>query len=161
MIHFFIPLIPLTLAGALCFKRKVLAYIFPMLLVLVRGLLTHFYWIDIFAVSALLISVYGARKFGPKQQNLSVLQIAGFAFSAIVVYELFSNFGVWALGGCAGEETPLYPYTVGGLWECSRAALPYAAVHFLRDVPLSVIAVKTFQLVARIQPLRHVARENA
>ncbi len=160
MIHFFIPLIPLTLAGALYFKRNHLAYGFPILLVLVRGLFTQLSWVEIFTISSLLLSVYGVRALKPAQ-SLPVWNIAGLAFFTILGYELFSNFGVWALGGCTGEETPLYPYSLAGLWQCYRAALPYAAVHFLRDIPLSVAVVKAFEFVARIQPVRHVARENA
>ncbi len=160
MIHFFIPLIPLTLAGALYFKRKTLAYSFPVLLMLVRGLLTQLYLIDIFMACALLLSVYGVRTL-KSEQKLSIWQIAGFAFLAILAYEFLSSFGVWVLGGCSGEETPLYPYSLAGLWQCYRTALPYAAVHFLRDIPLSVAVVKAFEFVARIQPVRHVARENA
>lgn len=179
MFHFFMPLVPLTLAGALFFKRKTLAYGLPILLVLTRALLTQPSLIEFFTVSSLLITVFAVRVCRPGQaaegrqdmpsravgagagQNLSVLKISGMAFLAILVYEVFSNFGVWALGGCLPEQAPLYAYSFSGLWECYQAALPYMAVHFIRDIPLCLGAVKLFELVAKTRPAVHEARQNA
>lgn len=159
MFHFFMPLVPLTLAGALFFKRRTLAYGLPILLVLTRALLTQPSLIEFFTVSSLLITVFAVRTM--KVSHPSVLKISGMAFLAILVYEIFSNFGVWALGGCLPEQAPLYAYSFSGLWECYQAALPYMAVHFIRDIPLCLGAVKLFELVARISPAVHEARQNA
>ena len=160
MFHAFMPLIPLTLAGALFFKRKSLAYGLPILLVLTRALLTQPSLIEFFTVASLLITVFAVRAM--KVAQPSILKITGIAFLAILVYEIISNFGVWALGGCLPGQAPLYAYSFSGLWECYQAALPYVAVHFVRDIPLSLGAVKLFELVAaRIRPAVHEAQQSA
>lgn len=149
MFHTFIPLIPLSVAGAIFLKRRVFAYGLPVLLLLLKVALTQPSLIYVFMGAALLLAVFLVRKFR-LQGGASLWTLAGVSFLAVLLFEGISNMGVWILGGnCTGEGALLYAYDVEGLVQCYRAALPYAASHLLRDMPLTVIAVSGIAFVRK------------
>ena len=147
MFHTFIPLIPLTLAGALSFRRKILAYGCPILLTLSEVLSTKPSLVYFFTAASLLLAVFIARCL-KNFWGRSLLALAGYASIAVFIYELLSNLGVWIIAGCVSDEPSLYPYTLVGLLQCYRAALPYSAIHFLKDVPIAVLLVRVLDVLA-------------
>lgn len=148
MFHTFMPLIPLALAAAYFSKKSWPAYLFAALLVgLKMALTSSFSPVYAFIAAGLFAAVYSARRLR-SSGGTSVWGITGTAFLAVVIYEIAANLGVWAIGGCvAAGEPPLYAMNAAGLAECFRASAPYSAVHFLRDVPLSVLVVKVTGLI--------------
>jgi hypothetical protein len=142
------PLIPLTLAAAYFSKRSWPAYLFAGLLVgLKMALSSSFSPVYAFIAAGLFAVIFCARRIRPVG-GTSVLGIAGTAFLSVVIYEIAANLGVWAIGGCVPSgEPPLYAMNAAGLAECFRASAPYSAVHFLREIPLSVLVVKVTGLV--------------
>ncbi|MBI4549476.1 MAG: hypothetical protein HY714_00920 [Candidatus Omnitrophica bacterium] len=142
------PLIPLALAAAYFSKKNWPAYVFAALLVgLKMALTSSFSPVYAFIAAGLFAGIYAARRIRPLA-GTSVAGIAGTALLAVVFYEIAANVGVWAIGGCvAAGEPPLYSMNVSGLAECFRASVPYSAVHFLRDIPLSVLVVKVTGMI--------------
>lgn len=149
MFHQFLPIIPLTLAGAFFFRRKSLAYGFPILLILLKVLLTQPSPIFFFTGGSLLFGVYLLRNLKESWGN-SLWALAGYAFIAVLAFEVFSNFGVWIIGGCVPNYPPRYAHTFSGLVQCYHAALPYSAVHFLRDVPLTVLLIGVLSFLRKL-----------
>ncbi len=148
MFHQFFPLIPLTLAGALFLKRKSLAYGFPVLLLLVKVLLTQFSVITFFTGAGLIFSVFLVRQI-KNNWGISVWAVAGYASISVLIYELMSNLGVWIIGGCVPHNPPTYAHTFAGLFQCYGASIPYALRHFFRDVPISVFLIVTISFLSR------------
>ncbi|MBI4398971.1 MAG: hypothetical protein HY586_07570 [Candidatus Omnitrophica bacterium] len=148
MFHYILPIIPLTLAGALFFKRKSLAYGFPVVLVLIKGLLTSFYPLTFFITLGYLFAVFIAR-------NLKKLLGAGawastiYAGIAVILFQLISNFGVWIYGGCDPAHPSMYAHTISDLAKCYRSALPYIGAHLLRDIPMTFFLVLGVSLLSK------------
>lgn len=148
MLHFLLPMIPLTLLGAIFFKKRIVAYGFPVVLSLVKVLLTRPSPLFFVTVASLLLSVFLLRRIQDERRP-SFLELTGYAASSVLIYELFSGFGVWLIGGCMPQNPPLYAHTAAGLLQCYFKALPYAAYHFLRDIPLTVLLVEGLILVEK------------
>lgn len=150
MFHFFIPYLPLSFAGAFFFKKKIWAYGFPVLLTLIQVLTTQPSLVYFFTGASLLLSVFLLRK-ARSVWGSSLWALVLYTACGIFLYELISNFGVWLIAGCVAEQPPLYPYTLAGLVQCYRTALPYSLSHFLRDVPLTVLLIKGGGVLARLR----------
>ncbi len=150
MFHFFVPAIPLTIAAALFFKRNSLAYSFPILLILIDVFLIQPSLVYFFTGAGLILTVFLTRRL-KGFWGLSFWALAAYTSMAIFIHELVSNFGVWILAGCTAESSPLYPYTLAGLLQCYRAALPYSAIQFLRDIPLAILLIKGLSLLAKLK----------
>jgi len=134
----FFPLVPLALAGAILFRNRILAYGFPVAMILLKSLFTDFSIIHLFTLLPLFAAVFAVRK-AMSLKKMSIGNLAVYAFSAIFVYELFASFGVWMMGNCLAGYSSLYPHTLKGLADCYGASLPFMAIHFLRDIPLGVL----------------------
>jgi len=137
----FFPLIPLTLAGAVLFRRKILAYGFPLLMVVAKALFTDISVIHLFTLMPLLLAVYGIRRTNPDGQT-SMIRLAGYGFGAILTYEIVATSGVWLMGNCLAGYSSLYAHTLSDLLRCFRDSLPFTAIHLLRDIPLGVLMIK-------------------
>jgi len=155
MLHYLLPLIPLTLVGAVFSKKRILAYGFPVLLTLVKVMLTRPSPIFFFTVASLLFTVFLIRRIGSLERP-SLLQVTAYGAGAVLVYELISGFGVWVIGGCVPHTPPLYPHTAAGLLQCYFKAWPYAAYHFLRDIPMAVLFVQGVKTLEKIDPLAKI-----
>ena len=156
MIHQLLPVIPLSLVGALFFKRKSLAYGFPLFLTLVKMLLTtQPSPILFFTALSLLTGVFIARRL-KEIWGGSLWALAGYAVLSVLVYEILSGFGVWMIGGCVSNNPPLYPHTAAGLLHCYRATLPYAAYQFLRDIPLTLVLVEGLTWLGKLRLLEKI-----
>lgn len=142
MFHFYIPFVPLAVAGALLFKKRTFAYGLPILLTLIKVAMTELSAVFFFTCAGLLISVFLIRKIKATFGN-SIWAVAGYASVSIILYEGVANLGVWILGECVA-----YDKSLSGLAQCVKASLPFSAYHFLRDVPVSLFVVKALEFVA-------------
>ena len=148
LFHFFMPLIPLTLAAALFFRKSIFAYGFVILLSLITAFMTEPSVIYFFTTFGLLLSVYWVRKL-KSSWGMNIGATAGYAAASVFIYELFSNFGVWFIGGCVPTNPPTYAHNFSGLLQCIQASLPYSAYHFLRDIPISVVLISGLSYVSK------------
>jgi hypothetical protein len=148
MFHAYLPLVPLTVAGAFAFRKRTLAYGLPVLLVLVKTLFTAPYVISLFTLASLLAAVFLARTVRAREGD-SWKAILASALLGVFAYDLVVNFGVWILGGCVFSRPPMYSHTITGLAQCYVKNLPYAATHLLKEVPLAVLLAKGAHLLSR------------
>ena len=114
----FSPVIAITLFGSLYFKDKNLAFIAPILIILISDLILGF--IPNINTYLPLIFVYF---FSRKINRISIINL----FIASLIFFLTSNFGVWLLSNW-------YPKSFAGLVMCYEAALP-----FFRNTILSTL----------------------
>ena len=140
MHYFLLPLVPLTIVGAIFFKNRLAAYGFPVVLTLIKMFMTQVTPMYLFMALGLLAVVFAARKIN--QGKLSLMKVAGTAALGVFFYALASNFGVWFLGSCVPEAERLYAFNFSGLLACYKASLPYAGIHLLKAVPLTLVLVQ-------------------
>ena len=148
MHYFVLPLVPLTLAGGLFFKRRVAAYGFPVILTLIKLASTKPALIYLFTALALCVFVYLVRR-THKQSVSPMFSALFYAALGVLIYELVSNFGFWALGACVPGEERYYPLSLAGLIGCYRGALKYSVLHFLKAVPSSVLLIPVLAWIGR------------
>lgn len=141
MIHYLLPIVPLTVAGAFFFRSPILAYGFPVALVALKALFTVPDPVYLFCGLALLAGTFLIRR----MKSAGGSSWGGFflySVTAVAAYEILSNLGVWIIGGCLAENAPLYAANLSGLADCYRNALPFTTAAFLRDLPLAMLALK-------------------
>ncbi len=80
--------------------------------------------------------------------NVRALRVAGAALCASIGFFLVSNFAVWAVW-------PTYPHTIGGLYLCYVAALPFFRNQFVSDMLFTAVMFGAPALVQVIRPARH------
>lgn len=147
MHYFLLPLVPLTIAGGIFLKKRFLAYGFPVVLTLIKILMTKVSAVYFFTALALWTVVFLTRKLnqGPK---LSLPRVGLTAALGVVVYSIVSNFGVWIISGCVPGDR-LYAFNLSGLLACYKGGLRYAGLHFLKAVPLTLVLVQVLDWMKR------------
>lgn len=154
MHYFLLPMIPLTIAGALFFRSRLAAYLFPLALTLLKMLNTKVSPLYVFTGLALLGVAALTRRIG-KGETISIKSSALYAVLGVLVYEGMSNFGVWMIGGCVPGVDRLYALNPSGLLACYHAALPYAGLHFLKAVSGTVVIVQLLEWLGRWNVATH------
>lgn len=147
MHYFLLPLIPLTIAGAIFFKSRIAAYGFPIVLTLIKIATTKVSLVYLFTALGLWAVVYLTRKLNSREK-IFIPYVAMTAALGVLVYSLISNFGVWLISGCVPGDK-LYAFNVSGLLACYKAAIPHAGVHFLKAVPLTLVLVQVLDWARR------------
>ena len=128
----FAPITAMSLFAGAYFTRKQLAFIVPLLAMLISDLFLGFYSISIFVyLSFAVITFIGQQK----NRVTPKLVLLG-----SVLFFLISNFGVWLL---------YYPKTIDGLFTCFALAIPFFVTSLLGDIFYSVIMVFGFSAVSR------------
>ena len=128
----FAPITAMSLFAGAYFTRKQLAFIVPLLAMLISDLFLGFYTISIFVyISFALITWMGQKK----NKVTPKLVLLG-----SVLFFVISNLGVWLLH---------YPKTIEGLLTCFTLAIPFFATSLLGDIFYSVILVFGFSAVSR------------
>ena len=128
----FAPITAMSLFAGAYFTRKQLAFIVPLLAMLISDLFLGFYTISIFVyLSFAVITFIGQQK----NRVTPKLVLLG-----SVLFFLISNFGVWLL---------YYPKTIDGLVSCFALAIPFFATSLLGDIFYSLIMVFGFSAVSR------------
>jgi len=111
----FSPITALALFGGASFADKRIAFLVPLLGLLLSDLVLGFYSITPFVYGSFaLIVVLGLWL----RQRKSVARILFAAVASALLFFLVTDFGVWVLGD-------LYPNTLAGLGDCYVAAIPF------------------------------------
>ncbi len=128
----FAPITAMSLFAGAYFTRKQLAFIVPLLAMLISDLFLGFYTISIFVyLSFALITWMGQQK----NRVTPKLVLLG-----SVLFFLISNLGVWLL---------YYPKTIDGLLTCFTLAIPFFATSLMGDIFYSIILVFGFSAVSK------------
>ena len=128
----FAPITAMSLFAGTYFTRKQLAFILPLLAMLISDLFLGFYTISIFVYLSLAVITWMGQQ---KNRVTPKLVLLG-----SVLFFLISNLGVWLL---------YYPKTIDGLVTCFVLAIPFFATSLLGDIFYSVIMVFGFSAVSR------------
>ncbi len=161
MHYFLLPILPLTIVGAIFFKKRLAAYGFPIFLVLIKMLMTEVSAVYFFMGIGLFATVFMTQKLMKETSAISLPRVAIAAAAGVAIYALASNFGVWVLGGCVADHERLYALNFSGLLACYKAALPYAGIHFLKAVPLTLILVQAIQWFKQLNVVLNLQRLTA
>jgi hypothetical protein len=128
----FAPITAMSLFAGTYFTRKQLAFIVPLLAMLISDLFLGFYTISVFIyLSFIVITWLGQQK---NRVTPKLVLLGSFLFFFI------SNFGVWLL---------YYPKTIDGLISCFALAIPFFVTSLLGDIFYSVILVLGFSAISR------------
>ena len=128
----FAPITAMSLFAGAYFTRKQLAFIVPLLAMLISDLFLGFYTISIFVyLSFALITWMGQQK----NRVTPKLVLLG-----SVLFFLISNLGVWLL---------YYPKTIDGLLTCFTLAIPFFATSLMGDIFYSIVLVFGFSAVSK------------
>jgi len=157
MHYFLLPMIPLTIAGAIFLKNRFAAYGFPVVLTSIKMFTTQVTPTYLFTALALLAIAFLTRKLN-SSANISWVRVTGTAILGVFVYALVSNFGVWFFGGCEPGGERLYALNLSGLLACYKAGLPYAGVHFLKAVPSTLVLVQVVAWMKQWNVAQNVQR---
>ena len=128
----FAPITAMSLFAGAYFTRKQLAFIVPLLAMLISDLFLGFYKISIFVYLSFAVITWMGQ-----QQNKVTPKIV---LLGSVLFFLISNLGVWRLH---------YPKTIDGLITCFALAIPFFATSLIGDIFYSVILVFGFSAISR------------
>ena len=128
----FAPITAMSLFAGAYFTRKQLAFIVPLLAMLISDLFLGFYTISIFVYLSFAVITWMGQQRNRVTPKLVLL--------GSVLFFLISNLGVWLL---------YYPVTIDGLVTCFALAIPFFATSLLGDIFYSVIMVFGFSAVSR------------
>ena len=128
----FAPITAMSLFAGAYFTRKHLAYLVPILAMVISDLFLGFYTISIFVyLSFALITWFGQQK---NKVTPKLVLLGSISFFII------SNLGVWLL---------YYPKTIEGLIACFILAIPFFATSLLGDVIYSIVLVYGFSVASK------------
>ena len=128
----FAPITAMSLFAGAYFTRKQLAFIVPLLAMLISDLFLGFYTISIFVYLSFAVITWMGQQKNRVTPRLVLL--------GSVLFFLISNLGVWLL---------YYPKTIDGLVTCFTLAIPFFATSLLGDIFYSVIMVFGFSAASR------------
>ena len=128
----FAPITAMSLFAGAYFTRKQLAFIVPLLAMLISDLFLGFYTISIFVYLSFAVITWMGQQ---KNRVTPKLVLLG-----SVLFFLISNLGVWLL---------YYPKTIDGLVTWVALAIPFFATSLLGDIFYSVILVFGFSTISR------------
>ena len=138
----------LALFGGAYFANRSLAFVVPLIALLVSDLILGFYQhMEVPYLSFVLIVCIGLQL----QKRRTAPRIAGAALLSALVFFIVTNLGVWAFDS-------LYPKTFPGLVACYVAALPFFRNMLLGDLMYTAILFGGFRLLeSRFAALREPA----
>ena len=128
----FAPITAISLFAGAYFTRKQLAFIVPLLAMLISDLFLGFYTISIFVYLSFAVITWLGQQ---KNRVTPKLVLLG-----SVLFFLISNLGVWLLH---------YPKTIDALVTCFALAIPFFATSLIGDIFYSVILVFGFSAINR------------
>ena len=128
----FAPITAMSLFAGAYFTRKQLAFIVPLLAMLISDLFLGFYTISIFVYLSFAVITWMGQ-----QKNRVTPKLV---FLGSVLFFLISNLGVWLL---------YYPKTIDGLLTCFTLAIPFFATSLMGDVFYSIVLVFGFSAVSK------------
>jgi hypothetical protein len=132
----FTPIAAIALFGGAQFSSKRIAFLVPLLGLLLSDLVFGFFPITpvVYGSFALMVcmGIWMHRRH-------SVPRIAFAAVASAILFFILTNFGVWAIDN-------LYPKTVGGLVDCYIAAIPFFQNTLLGNLLYSTLLFGGFEL---------------
>ena len=123
----FTPIIAVALISGYFFKNINLSLLILLVAMLLSDLFIGFYENIIFVYASLLLITFVFHKIS-KKINFKNLFI--YCFAGSLIFFIFSNFGVWALGS-PGVLDVAYERNLSGLVECYILAIPFFGNTFL------------------------------
>lgn len=127
----------LALFGGAYFSNRRLAFVVPLIALLVSDFILGFYQhMEVQYLSFVLIVCIGFQL----QQRRTAPRIAGATLLSALVFFIVTNFGVWAFDS-------LYPKTFPGLVSCYVAAIPFFRNTLMGDLTYTVILFGGFRLL--------------
>ena len=123
----FTPIIAVALISGYFFKNINLSLLILLVAMLLSDLFIGFYENMIFVYASLLLITFVFHKIS-KKINFKNLFI--YCFAGSLIFFIFSNFGVWALGS-PGVLDVAYEKNLSGLVECYILAIPFFGNTFL------------------------------
>ena len=111
----FTPVAAMALFGGAVFADRKLAFIVPMIALLISDLLIGLHGTMLYVYGSVAVMV--ALGFALHKRR-SITRVAGYGLISAVLFFVVTNLGVWLQGG-------LYPLTVEGLVACYIAAIPF------------------------------------
>lgn len=143
------PIAAIGLFSGAILKDKRLAYIFPLMAMLLGDLyfqfFTHnpgFYGIGQFFTYAGLLA---AALLGTKMGKVTVPKVAGFAVAGSLLFFLVSNFGVWV--DQFFYPVKIYTTNLAGLIDCYIKAIPFSVNTFAGDLIFSGVLFTSYYLM--------------
>ena len=123
----FTPIIAVALVSGYFFKNINLSLLILLVAMLLSDLFIGFYENMIFVYASLLLITFVFHKISKKinYKNLFI-----YCFAGSLIFFIFSNFGVWALGS-PGVLDVAYERNISGLVECYILAIPFFGNTFL------------------------------
>ncbi len=123
----FTPIIAVALISGYFFKNINLSLLILLIAMLLSDLFIGFYENMIFVYASLLLITFVFHKISKKinYKNLFI-----YCFAGSLIFFIFSNFGVWALGS-PGVLDVAYERNISGLVECYILAIPFFGNTFL------------------------------
>ena len=123
----FTPIIAVALISGYFFKNINLSLLILLVAMLLSDLFIGFYENMIFVYASLLLITFVFHKISKKinYKNLFI-----YCFAGSLIFFIFSNFGVWALGS-PGVLDVAYEKNISGLVECYILAIPFFGNTFL------------------------------
>ena len=123
----FTPIIAVALISGYFFKNINLSLLILLVAMLLSDLFIGFYENMIFVYASLLLITFVFHKISKKinYKNLFI-----YCFAGSLIFFIFSNFGVWALGS-PGVLDVVYERNLSGLVECYILAIPFFGNTFL------------------------------
>ncbi len=127
----------LALFGGAYFSNRRLAFVVPLIALLVSDFILGFYQhMEVQYLSFVLIVCIGFQL----QQRRTAPRIAGATLLSALVFFIVTNFGVWAFDS-------LYPKTFSGLVSCYVAAIPFLRNTLMGDLMYTAILFGGFRLL--------------
>jgi hypothetical protein len=126
------PITAMALFSGVYFTNKNLAYIVPLLAMVLSDIFLGFSGITIFVYAAfILVSYIGLSS---KKVSIKTILISSISFFVI------TNFGVWLIG---------YPKTLNGLMECYTLALPFFRNSLIGDFFYAGVMYYAFEFISK------------
>ena len=127
----FSPLAAIALFGAVNIKNKKVAFLVPLVSIILSDFIIGMYSISIFVyLSIISISLYSLYS---RKMNIQTILINS------ILFFLISNFGVWILH---------YPKNIEGLIECYTLAIPFYRNSLLGDLFYSGVLYYSFNFIS-------------
>tara|TARA_B100000959_G_C14820581_1_gene557647 strand:+ start:430 stop:966 length:537 start_codon:yes stop_codon:yes gene_type:complete len=117
----FTPLISIILVSSILFRRK-RYFLLPIIGLFLSDILLEIFHFNGYLFSPIFFWTYASlflvfffTSIG--KNTLNIKNVVFHSFSGALIFFIFSNFGVWCLGG--------YSYTLTGLFTCYTMAIPF------------------------------------
>ena len=140
----FTPIIAVALISGYFFKNINLSLLILLVAMLLSDLFIGFYENMIFVYASLLLITFVFHKISKKinYKNLFI-----YCFAGSLIFFIFSNFGVWALGS-PGVLDVAYERNISGLVECYILAIPFFGNTFLSTLIFAYPSVFIYKSLA-------------